>query len=447
MTLSVNAVNAVNAMPMPPVAVSRQMASWDSWIRTPYQTPSQLTRPYEKATNAFMAQIDAPLRQRLALPDNAPMKVIKDNMFNDLQPAWVAPFVASLPIVLRQRYGQLRQYALWLNSVWKSAYDQIRPYCAQQSELIRRLLPAYHEEIKALRLDPDDPRIAVKHPKNVRVIASIDQNYKARTANPDRIMTPGYASFISRLQAQPTVDAAIDDYENNPIFIPSERAPYYPDNPDYPPIPHLEHAVSTPNRAQPNAWRKADNTNPLVRRVAILIATNDGSGAPEQELPFMVNMFRQMPAKDYELAGNNPRQYRVDKLVVIKPVTLDEQARGITQVHKIRAAYAQLNQFVEQQYRQALVEGVDPRYLQFEGFCSWTGHGTTPPPQTMPENDDRRYLQGAHEFYFITGPGDARRPEGLSETEIKQLEQQFVAPHFRYFVQHFNACKSGAAIA
>ncbi|MEZ4575071.1 MAG: hypothetical protein R2857_09175 [Vampirovibrionales bacterium] len=244
---------------------------------------------------------------------------------------------------------------------------------------------------------------------------------------------------------QPSLDMAIDAYEANPLFISASQHRQDPEVPDYPPIPHLEQAVSTPNRAQPQSWRKADNANPYVKRVAVVVATDDNTGEMERELPYVTGRFVEAPPQAFAAMGD-PSRYRVDRLIVVKPATQAEKAQGITQADKIRQAYVEMARFAQVARQQAQAQGLNPSLVRVEGFSSWIGHGMTQPNVGPSDDDDRRYLQGSKEFFFITQhkPG---QPEGISETEMKQLEQQYVAPNFTYFVQHLSACGSGAAIA
>ena len=135
--------------------------------------------------------------------------------------------------------------------------------------------------------------------------------------------------------------------------------------------------------------------------------------------------------------------YRVDKIILVEPPSEVEEAQGITQVDKIRHAFA------DEVRQWAISQQADQPDVRLEGFAGWFGHGLFAEDLGPRDDDNRRFWEGSRAFRFVTDhrDGDSRGPECIEETEIKDLEHQAIGPFFEYFVQYVSACHSGALIA
>lgn len=429
-----------------PGSVVKAVSQGQQDLTGAFKVPGEAQQKLDEVAAPFLEPYGDTLTQ---LSGKSPREAKVELLHDQPSLPWIEQFRQQLPIAAQPTLDALRQEGIRVKGLWDSTYDSMRSGAHALSAWLIPRLAQYKADLFTYRLDPDHAEIALKHPRPVRVVSSITQNGGSRTIQPGETASLGVQTFINHIQTAPSLNDAIDGYEQTLNFIPSDMAPVNPETPNYPPIPHLEKAIATPYtplRPKTATWQKSDNANPYVRRILIQIYTDDGSTEARQNAQAMRQQFVQQPVHQPHQAIR-PDQYRVDEIIQVPPITPQERQRGITQADKIRQAYKALDGFVTQQRTLAHQQGLDPNRLQFEGFCSWIGHGMTMPNQGPGDQDDRRFLEGSKEFYFITRhrPG-AGLPEGLSETEIKQLEAQHVQP-FASFIQHVQACSAGAFIA
>jgi hypothetical protein len=363
--------------------------------------------------------------------------------------------LAKLPADQKEAYQAVMKSAMNLHYRWVDTYRQIARNQKAFVEMIRSNITAYLQEINSLKLDPNASEIEIKHPENIRVIAASSQNGGSSSPIGDETLSWGTNTFVNALQQTDSLDNAIDHAEQHYLLREGDGPETIPDDLDKPPVgAHFEKPIAT-NRHNPVAWKKADNTNPNVKRIAIVISTGDGNGHARVEADTVASQFAVQSAADFA-AQPQAAAYRVDKLIRITPPTPEETAKGITQTDKIKQAFANAETFVAAQKQaareQALATGNNPdaaeQALQFDGFASWHGHGMTVQDKGPAQDDDRRYLEGSKEFFFITqhASGPNGHPAGVDETTIKTMEHKHLS-NFRYFVHNIHACASAAAIA
>gem|GEM_PF-5659052 len=294
----------------------------------------------------------------------------------------------------------------------------------------------YAEFVDDNRLDPSkgsDP-----HPKNIRVLAAVSQSEPAAAANSKKGEKADWVTkkFSDALRTENSIDKAMDVASKDAVVK------GYPDG--QPPI--IQKPVST-KRENVKAWKKSDNDDPNVKRIVIFNVTEDGSRNFENNAAEIRKNFY-TPSEENK---SNPfeQRFRADRIITVTPPTEEEAKKGITQADKIRSAFEQSKQFMEDQKdlarKKAISEGKDPeaavKVLRFEGMANWFGHGTTVENKS-PKIDDPRYLQeGSAEFKFITNPLEQK---GIEESEIKKMEQN--VKDYDYFTQYFCSCHSGAMI-
>lgn len=285
---------------------------------------------------------------------------------------------------------------------------------------------------------PEPAAVSDRHPNNIRILGAVSQTEPAMAANNKKGEKVDWLTkkFSTTLRTNKTIDEAMDETSKEAVVT------GYSDG--QPPI--IQKPVTT-KRENKTAWRKSDNGNLNVKRVAIFIVTEDGSRNFKNNADEIRKNFY-IPDKKNK-SNSLKKLFRLDKIINVTPPTEEEMKQDITQADKIRQAFEQCKQFMEDQKdiarKKALEEGRDPekaaKALRFEGMANWFGHGTIVENKS-PKVDNPRYFQeGTAEFKFITNPLEQ---EGIEESEIKRMEQK--VKDYTYFTQYFNSCHSGAII-
>jgi len=281
---------------------------------------------------------------------------------------------------------------------------------------------------------PDPSKVSDPHPDNVRVLGAVSQTEPAAAANQQKGEKADWVTkkFSAALSTEKTLDKAMDKASKDAVVTGFSEGQ----------APIIQKPVST-KRENKTAWKKSDNNNPNVKRIAIFVVTEDGSRN-------FKNNSDEIKKNFYTGSSSNPQEnrFRVDKVITVTPLTEDEARQGITQADKIKQAFKQSKTFIEDQKdlvrKKAVAEGKDPEKavsaLKFEGFAGWFGHGTIIEDKSPKKEDPRYFQEGSAEFKFITNPFTQ---EGLQESEIKKMEQQNIK-EYSYFTQYFSSCHSGA---
>ena len=356
-------------------------------------------------------------------------------IFREIATAPIETVLPKIPKSNRKHFLELRnsknQSEKELEATMKSDPDVIKSYI-----LLTSLKKQYAEFVDENR--PEPSMVLDKHPDNMRILGAVSQTEPAAAANNKKGEKVDWFTkkFSTALRANETVDEAMDKASKKAVVT------GYSDG--QPPI--IQKPVST-KRENKTAWRKSDNNNLNVKRIAIFIVTEDGSknfknNADEIRTNFYI---------PDEKSKSNPfeRRFRVDGIITVTPPTEEEITQGITQADKIRQAFEQGKQFMDNQKalarKKAEEEGSDPEKaagaLRFEGMANWFGHGTIVEDKSPKKGDPRYFQEGTAEFKFITNPLEQK---GIEESEIKRMEQN--VKDYTYFTQYFNSCHSGAII-
>ncbi|MEI8390277.1 MAG: hypothetical protein WCG23_10395 [bacterium] len=281
---------------------------------------------------------------------------------------------------------------------------------------------------------PDPSKVSDPHPNNIRVLAAVSQNEAATGTLPGEKADWVTRKFSDALGTEASIDKAMDKTSKDAAVMGYSNAE----------APTMQKPVTT-RRENNTAWQKADNNNPDIKRVVIFNVTEDGSGNFKKGADELRKNFYTPDEKN----ESNPfeTRFRADKIITVTPPTKEEEKQGITQADKIRQAFEQSKQFMEDQKdlarKNAIAEGKDPeaavKALKFEGMANWFGHGTTVKEKSPEKDDPRRYQEGSAEFKFWT---NSQKNEGIEESDIKKMEQN--VKDFSYFTEYFNSCHSGA---
>ena len=342
----------------------------------------------------------------------------------------------SVSVVLapnqQARYDQLKEEQRNLDVRLKRAFEEVAPYRRELYELCQQLslTGAYRRFLDAHRLDPDSTKDP--HPSNVRVLAAVSQHQGAVGNRNEEKISP-YVSLISRLHEETdSMDDLIKQAEETVSLV-------EPISDDPRSIPDIQKPVSTPHREHNDAWKKSDNIDPSLRRIGIFIVADDGLGSFFDEAEELTRHYVEKPVSKFD-STSNPKAYRVDKIITVKPLTIEEEQQGIKLETRIKDAFREAELFAEQE-----IEASGGQDLKFEGIAHWLGHGMCKEENSPSEGSDRYYLEGSKEFLFITNH-DGETCEGIDETTIKKLEREHLGA-FRYFIQNISSCDSGAAIS
>ncbi len=332
--------------------------------------------------------------------------------------------INSLSPESRRVFDMLRARYNTNQRAWTRLIDNTRPFNGMLYDSFIPVGSNYRDSINRSRLP--SASVSNPHPSNIRVLAATTQNGGSLPGNHEQASIHTRWLSQAMMMFSSSMDEAIS-YMERQVHITGREL-------------NIEPQIQTPiasSRSNPTSWRRQDNANQNVRRIAIIIAADDGSGDVNRDVELLRSNYFVGSYQRYR-DDKNPQtrnQYRVDRLVVIRPPTSDEASRGITLRDKIMQAYREVEAFVNEERRR----GDD---LAFEGIAHWLGHGMTIDGIGPGRNEPDFYREGSQEFFFIT---NRARIEGLTEDEIKKLERTYLS-QFRYFIQDFNSCQSGAAI-
>lgn len=344
-------------------------------------------------------------------------------------------------------YRDLIGIQVQYNEVRESNQENIRKIKGKLADPERR--QRYHDLITRYRMDPNPPAGATAqekreyHPDNIRVLGGISQNDESGSGDyAGPATTASTEAFVRSLERFPTMDEAINQTTSSLLDdIEPDRG-------------ELISPVATP-RENPKAWRKADNTDPNLRRIVILTSP---SASPWKGLNEIAKRFDEQSADGY---ADNPQagKFRVDNIIRIEKPSRDN----------IKAAFMQASEFVKQERKkvreaaiaEARLAGKSEREqklagneaenaLQFEGFMGWGGHGN------VEGNEDRLRLpnrqargrEGSAEYYYdVTPDGSTKDPnKKIREKDIKGWEHDYLSA-YRYFIHYSMTCHSGALIS
>ncbi len=415
--------------------LNKQFSPYRKWAIEPLATSQKLI---EEAYDLFKPQIESVLED---LPEGDSRKMgFIDAISSQNQarlsklPSPLKPLIDKLVALRAAAFPESQRRE-------KVVTNQVRPYLPFVKNHIRDV--QFNQAL--LQMDPDS--VALAHPKNVRVVAPVGQNYGSTgphgmTGPHD--LTLGNKAWQRALQKTASMDEAVSHYLNWSV-IPADADPAVPDSGLQVVAP-----VAT-RRSNPYAWRKADNTNPNVRRIAVFI--DDAEENMKDQTDGLMKNFIKQPWNAFN-AQSGFSGYRVDEILIVRPPTAEESKRGITVYDKLTHAFAQMHAFTEDQRKQARAQGQDPKALSFESYISWAVHGSSELPkhlelqekqtgQTCPE----RFREGSMEFRALFKPlVPENHKENVSETTLKHLEHQYLS-NFRYVVQHLTSCTSGSFTA
>lgn len=329
----------------------------------------------------------------------------------------------------KEKYGSLKEECQRIKKMWETAHEEVKPLYKEVYLLFKSLKDEYAQFLDEHRLDPDS--MDNPHPSNIRVLAAISQLSGSKAPDEGERISIHVQLISQLLQDEDSIDALIKKAEETVFLIDAKHRAE----------PHIQKPLSTPNRQNANCWRKSDNNNPNVRRIAIFIPTEDGSGTFLYEMDELIRNYRIQTPAEFSLQPD-PKLYRVDRVIKVLPPTVEEELDGVTQSDKIRKAFKEAEEFVRIELEHA-DRSNNP--ISFEGIAHWIGHGMYKEEAGPQEGDDRLFLEGSREFFFITKFGE-NEPEGLDESAIKELERKHLRD-FCYFVNNIGSCGSGAMIS
>lgn len=265
-------------------------------------------------------------------------------------------------------------------------------------------------------------------------MASVSQRFGSKAGLPEtKFIDPTTVAFTKNIKSAASMDEAISQTEKTVMIHADDGG--------------LQKPVSTP-RSNNQSWQKKDNADPNIRRLAILIETDDGNPGFKESTDALAGSFTKQSPEAFAASKDSKKneQFRVDNVIRVKPLTVEERRKGVTMTQKIEDAFKQAQSFQTEQQKKA---GDQADQLKFEVFTSWMGHGMTDSKKSPKDTDPRINQEGSAEFIFmpdVTKRDKDGRTEEITETQIKDWEERYLK-RFRYGVQYFGSCSSGAAIS
>lgn len=195
---------------------------------------------------------------------------------------------------------------------------------------------------------------------------------------------------------------------------------------------HWQKPVATPRdpKTWSRVWRKDENTNAHVHRVAILVETDD--------ILSQDDFHRSLETLKSGL--QDPRTgYRIDKVIVVKPPTTEELINGETIQSRVLKAFKDAKAFRTEHLANQPDSEKQADAERFECFVAWVGHGGARENPATQASPDLKLKEGTMDFILQLNHGF-----GLSDKGRKLLLEELEG--FQV-LEYISTCHSGAGIA
>lgn len=362
--------------------------------------------------------------------------VLRDMLF-EKKDASGRSFIERLPEASRSRALKIKEE--W-DGFLKRSQAEDGVMARKAFKYFKAVQGPYSRAADKLRQKPEEAQIP--HPKNTRVLGAVTQDVKNPGSEDQKLPSWSTQKFKEALQNTDSIDGAINRTTNQ-VKVDGAPTETHTGN------PQILKPIAT-DRQNPDTWKKSDNSNSKVKRIAIFVQTGNNEQGFGVESRSMREYFKKQSVSEYI---HNPdkdkdKHYRVDETFVVEEATPGkvkvafEQARSFVKKERDMAcqnAIAVARSAGLSEKEQKIAGDKAARELQFEGFAHWAGHGSI--DQSKNPKDNAALQEGAKEFQFSFEPS----PETISESAIKGWEKEYLnEDYFRSFIHYYSSCHSGA---